>query len=322
MEDRETTVTLSRWRRQARWELLSAVLVVTGLLTLALTGSHAEAGLPAPPVANLSIEKTGSPDPVKTGRTLTYEITVNNLGPDTATNVTVTDKLANSLDFVSADATQGTCDLQGNKLTCDIGTLTADATAPFDAGSTATITLRVKAPAKAGTVANTATVSSDADDPVAANDSATERTRVVSAGGGGGGGKVAFCGGVRATIVGTPANDEIHGTRHRDVIVTGRGNDSIAARGGNDLVCSGDGADIVSGGRGDDRLKTGEKKDFVRGGGGDDRVAGRDGTDTIRGQRGDDNLRGGRGADGIHGGPGIDRCKGGPGQDVIFTCED
>jgi uncharacterized repeat protein (TIGR01451 family) len=307
-----------RWERWRRWELLSAALVLAGLIALALGGSHARAQ--GTTSADLKLTKTG-PAKVQTGKTLTYEITVNNLGPDAATNVVVTDKLPSAVDYVSASTTQGTCTAKGNKLTCELGDLTADATDPFDPGSTATITVRVKAPKKAGTISNTAEVTSDVTDPKPANDSDTAKTTVVAPGGGGGGG-TATCRGIEATIVGTPGNDELSGTRGRDVIVSGRGNDAIASGGGRDLICAGSGADLVSAGGSDDRVNAGATKDLVRGGGGDDRLAGRGGTDTLRGQRGNDALRGGRGADGISGGPGTDRCKGGPGNDVVRNCED
>jgi uncharacterized repeat protein (TIGR01451 family) len=301
--------------RLGRWELLAAVLVVAGLLALLLTAGHAEGQGPALS-ADLAVTQTDSPDPVRTERTLTYEITVNDLGPDAATNVVVTDKLPSSVDYVASTPTQGTCAVKGNKLTCELGGLTADATVPYEEASTASITVRVKAPRKAGSISNTAKVSSDVGDPNGANDSATEETTVVA------GGQPPTCAGVRATIVGTPGNDELSGTPGRDVIVAGDGNDTIASGKGRDLICAGAGADLVRSGGGRDTVIAGGDEDFVRAGGGPDRVSGRGGDDSLRGQRGDDNLRGGRGNDGLAGGPGHDRCGGGPGDDALRSCED
>ncbi len=45
--------------------------------------------------ANLKITKLDSPDPVRIGRTLTYALKVENLGPSRATAVRVTDRLPN-----------------------------------------------------------------------------------------------------------------------------------------------------------------------------------------------------------------------------------
>ncbi|MCL2522779.1 MAG: hypothetical protein FWE36_07985, partial [Erysipelotrichales bacterium] len=46
------------------------------------------------PSADLSVIKSGSPNPVEVGSLLTYSITANNAGPNTATNVIITDTIA------------------------------------------------------------------------------------------------------------------------------------------------------------------------------------------------------------------------------------
>ena len=53
--------------------------------------------------ADLAISKTDDADPVAEGSLLTYAITVTNLGPETASDATVTDKLSSHLEFVSAN---------------------------------------------------------------------------------------------------------------------------------------------------------------------------------------------------------------------------
>lgn len=63
-----------------------------------------------------------------------------------------------------------------------------------------------------------------------------------------------FCGGERATIVGTSGPDVLLGTTGHDVIVGLAGNDYLNGRGGDDLLCGGDGGDRVNGGPGDDQL--------------------------------------------------------------------
>jgi Ca2+-binding RTX toxin-like protein len=101
------------------------------------------------------------------------------------------------------------------------------------------------------------------------------------------------CGGVAATIVGTPGNDEIVGTDNRDVIATLGGNDKVFALSGNDLVCGNNGSDNLRGGPGNDVLK------------------GNHGGDTLRGNRGNDTLRGGKQND---------TCFGGKGDDTLRSC--
>jgi uncharacterized repeat protein (TIGR01451 family) len=237
--------------------------------------------------ADLAITKSDSPDPVKESAVLTYTITVTNLGPGTASGVTVTDELDSHVDFGSATSTQGTCDLKGKTVTCVVGTLGASLNA-----QSATITINVT-PKRAGQLSNTATVAvgSGDTDPNPANNSATQTTTVVAAGGGGGGG--ATCAGHAATIVGTGGPDTLTGTSGRDVIKARGGNDLIRALQDKDLVCAGGGNDTLKGGSGNDRLKGGSGRDLLKGGGGSDQLLG---------------------------GPGRDRCHGGAGHDIERGC--
>ena len=236
--------------------------------------------------ADLAITKSDTTDPVKEGAVLTYTITVTNLGPGTASGVTVTDELDSHVDFGSAASTQGACDLKGKTVTCDVGTLGATPNA-----QSATITLNVT-PKRTGQLSNTATVAvgSGDTDPNPANNSATETTTVVAPGGGGGG---ATCAGRAVTIAGTGGSDTIRGTAERDVIKTRGGNDHVSALQGKDIVCAGGGNDMVKGGAGNDRLKGGSGRDVLKGAGGDDD---------------------------LFGGPGRDRCSGGPGHDTEQSC--
>jgi uncharacterized repeat protein (TIGR01451 family) len=255
-----------------------------GLLLLAaamLVPSSAQAA-----TADLAIAKSDTPDPVKEGQTLTYTIEVTNLGPGTAQGVTVTDTLDSHVDFVSAAATQGTCDRKGRKVTCSLGELAANSPSP------ATVTLTA-IPKKAGMLSNSATVAVGPgdNDPNSANDTDAESTTVVAAGGGGGGG--ATCAGHAATIVGTGGPDTLTGTPGRDVIKARGGKDLIRALQDKDLVCAGGGNDTLKGGSGNDRLKGGSGRDLLKGGGGSDQILG---------------------------GPGRDRCRGGAGHDIERSC--
>lgn len=287
----------SRGRRAGRLTWLLLAPAVVAALALATTGAAAPTGS-----ANLKITKTDSPDPVNVGATLTYTITVENLGPDAATGVTVTDSLPKGVDFVSATSTIGNCTHQGRKVTCTLGSLAAP-TVNYGLAPTVTITVL---PRRAGTITNTASVKGDQKDQVSANNTASATTRVIGAA------RVATCRGIPATITGTPGGDTLGGTGARDVIV---------ARGGADRINSGAGRDLVCAGRGRDYVSSGTAADRVFGGAGRDRLLGRGGPDLLKGQAGNDVIKGGRGADRIRGGAGFDRCRGGTGRDSIRGCE-
>ncbi|HEX3557712.1 MAG TPA: FG-GAP-like repeat-containing protein, partial [Pyrinomonadaceae bacterium] len=122
------------------------------------------------PSADLAVTKTDSPDPAVSGNQLTYTITATNNGPDPATGVAVNDPLPAGVSFVSATPSQGTCSGTAT-VNCRLGTLVS--------GANATVTI-VVTPNVAGTLTNTATVSSVQPDPHTANNSATANTTVNS----------------------------------------------------------------------------------------------------------------------------------------------
>jgi uncharacterized repeat protein (TIGR01451 family) len=104
-------------------------------------------------VADLSLLKEG-PGTVTNGETFTYTLTVENLGPDAAVNVLLTDTLPLSVTFVSATAP---CMETGGVVTCGLGDIAAD--------GSVVIEIVVIAPETAGTLTNTAVVASDTSDP-------------------------------------------------------------------------------------------------------------------------------------------------------------
>jgi uncharacterized repeat protein (TIGR01451 family) len=59
------------------------------------------------PTADLSLTKTADRKNVKIGQSITFTITVTNLGPDTATDVYFGDSLPDPLNFVSASCNRG-----------------------------------------------------------------------------------------------------------------------------------------------------------------------------------------------------------------------
>jgi uncharacterized repeat protein (TIGR01451 family) len=133
------------------------------LYAFALPGS-----VNSPPSADLSLSKTGAPDPATAGSPLTYTLTVLNNGPDTAQDVSLSDPLPAGVTFVSANASQGSCAGTAT-VTCQLGTL-AD-------GAPATVTIGVT-PSNGGALTNTATVTASTSDPDQSNNTATAQTAV------------------------------------------------------------------------------------------------------------------------------------------------
>jgi uncharacterized repeat protein (TIGR01451 family) len=127
---------------------------------------------------DLRITKTDSPDPVTAGNILTYSITVENDGPNAATNVTVTDVLPAGVTYLSDS--DSCVQAPAGTLTCNLGTLAS--------GADTVLTIQVRIPANflssqippvsTDNISNTASVASDDDDTNPTNDSVTISTAV------------------------------------------------------------------------------------------------------------------------------------------------
>lgn len=118
--------------------------------------------------SDIAVSMGVSPTPVFIASALTYTIQVQNLGLATATGVAVTDAIPTGTTFSSVSAPGATC----------VGTATVVCTfTSLASGASGTITLKVKTPATAGTLTNTASTNLPGD-PVAANNSATAITVV------------------------------------------------------------------------------------------------------------------------------------------------
>ena len=119
--------------------------------------------------ADLSLTKSDSPDPVIAGTNLTYTLVVTNGGTNDATEVTLTDTLPGSVNFVSATPNQGTCGESGGVVTCEFGEV--------DNGNTAMVDI-VVIPNTEGLITNTATVTADEGDPDTNNNTVMEDTTI------------------------------------------------------------------------------------------------------------------------------------------------
>jgi uncharacterized repeat protein (TIGR01451 family) len=130
-------------------------------------------------VADLSVVKTDSPDPVIAGNNLTYTIIVSNVGPSDAQSVSLSDAIPANTTFVSFAAPAGwTPSTPGVGGTGTV-TATRSTLAPASGPQTFTLVVQVNSSAaNATTLTNTATVSTTTADPVSTNNSSTATTTV------------------------------------------------------------------------------------------------------------------------------------------------
>jgi uncharacterized repeat protein (TIGR01451 family) len=123
--------------------------------------------------ADLSVTNTG-PSTVTTGGTITYTITLKNMGPETATSVVLNDTTPTGTTFASVSTSNGTCTAppvgQTGTVSCTL--LTQPRGAKF------TVTLVVNVTATSGNIIDTATATSAVFDPNVSNNSASVTTTV------------------------------------------------------------------------------------------------------------------------------------------------
>ncbi len=231
-----------------------------------------EAAPAAVPMADLSVTKADSPDPVTVGQTLTYTVTVTNDGPDPATGVTLVDTLPGGVTLVSATPSQGSPCSGTSTVSCSLGNVAMSGSASV------TLTVTPNAP---GALSNQADVTANESDPDTLDNTVTANTTVNAI-------PALTCNGLTPTKVGTEGNDVLRGTNGNDVIVGLGGNDLIRGLRGNDLLCGGDGNDELRGGKQNDRL------------------FGENGNDLLKGDNDRDRLDGGADTDRCEGGPARD----------------
>jgi uncharacterized repeat protein (TIGR01451 family) len=118
---------------------------------------------------DLALTKAGPSGRAPTGRNMTYTLTVSNGGPETASDVVVTDTLPGSVTYVSATPSQGTCTQAAGVVTCNLGTILAEASATIDI---------VVKPTVAGVITNTASVTAAAGDLDGSDNTASADTNV------------------------------------------------------------------------------------------------------------------------------------------------
>jgi uncharacterized repeat protein (TIGR01451 family) len=122
-------------------------------------------------IVDLVLNFSATPDPVTVGQSLTYRAIISNQGPSDASGVTFVDILPPGVSFVSALASQGSCNLTGRRLSCDLGSLTV--------GAVATVSLSVS-PTSPGQLVNSGSVSADEVESNISNNSVTLTTTVAN----------------------------------------------------------------------------------------------------------------------------------------------
>ena len=138
-------------------------------------GAHGDIGAyERIPQADFSITKSVGNDTAKAGDTVTYTLTVTNVG-DPATSVTVTDNFPTALTLVSCSAPGGSCATQGAAVVATYSTFAANSS------QTITITGTLKSGFARGTViSNDASVqASSPTDPDTSNNSASVSFTVI-----------------------------------------------------------------------------------------------------------------------------------------------
>ena len=105
------------------------------------------------PFADLRIQARDTPDPVAAGGTLTYSATVRNYGPEEAPGVLFYEDVPAGTRVTSVSSRQGTCtppaEANSGAVGCRLGTLAV--------GASASVTIRFRVTARAGTVLRNAT---------------------------------------------------------------------------------------------------------------------------------------------------------------------
>jgi uncharacterized repeat protein (TIGR01451 family) len=111
---------------------------------------------------------------VAAGTTLSYTLSVSNIGPSQADSVVATQTLPTGVAFLSVNSATGSCTLAGSILSCDFGTVVS--------GGTGTALVQVRPDVGGVTLVSNADVVSNTPDTNAANNAITLTTSVTGAG--------------------------------------------------------------------------------------------------------------------------------------------
>jgi uncharacterized repeat protein (TIGR01451 family) len=155
-----------------RGRLLLLTLLCVAALAL-LKGGAVTARAQAAPQADLTVTKTGD-ETAQVGGQITYSLAVSNAGPDTATNVVLTDTIPAHTTFVSADSPTGTVNFDGTTLTVTFSSIPA-----FETGTAALVVSVDNDTPRNTTISNTASATASTTDPNTSDNSSTALTVVT-----------------------------------------------------------------------------------------------------------------------------------------------
>ncbi|MBI3802455.1 MAG: right-handed parallel beta-helix repeat-containing protein [Nitrospirae bacterium] len=165
----QATVTV-QWTAQKVGSIQSTVQVSAQETDpIAANNQAAVTTLISPRRADLQVAVTKGADPILVGTDVVYTASVTNHGPETAGGVVFTDQPPAGATFVKVTAAPGSCQ-SASGISCDLGDLAS--------GATATVSITLQYP-KAGTFANTVSVTGAVDDSDLTNNSATDQTTVT-----------------------------------------------------------------------------------------------------------------------------------------------
>jgi uncharacterized repeat protein (TIGR01451 family) len=117
---------------------------------------------PAVPTSDLALSISAAPNPVLTAQNWTYTINLSNAGPSAASNVKIISPLPQNTNYVSSNASQGTCTVATGTLTCNLGSLNASASASVGLVLNSSV---------AGTITSSASATGTESDPNTTNNS-------------------------------------------------------------------------------------------------------------------------------------------------------
>jgi uncharacterized repeat protein (TIGR01451 family) len=176
-----TTVTTNA-AGQANFSVATGVILAGRFITATATDANGNTSefsacrVAENAVADLIVTQTATPNPVNVGNNLTFNLTVTNAGPDDATGVTLTNTISipnGQFTIVSVTPSQGTC----TGVNCSLGTILSTANATVSIVITPTIPT-AGTPPNSVTATNIATVISNEQDPVTANNTNTTNATV------------------------------------------------------------------------------------------------------------------------------------------------
>jgi uncharacterized repeat protein (TIGR01451 family) len=123
---------------------------------------------------DVKVSLTADQETVSSGTTLSYTLSVSNLGTSQASDVIATQTLPTGIAFLSVDSATGDCTVAGSLLSCSFGTVAA--------GATESALVQVRPDVGGVTLVSNADAVSTTPDTNAANNAITRTTVVIGAG--------------------------------------------------------------------------------------------------------------------------------------------